>query len=38
MTFIFFHFKAFETNKKQKEEAKLMPEGRNPIKKNIYKL
>ena len=34
MTFIFFHFKAFETKKKQTEEVvKLMPEGRNPIKK-----
>jgi hypothetical protein len=31
MTFISFYFKAFETKKKQTEEVKLMPEGRNPI-------
>jgi hypothetical protein len=31
MTFIFFHFKAFETKKKQTEEVKLIPEGRNAI-------
>ena len=29
MTFISFYFKAFETKKKQTEEVKLIPEGRN---------
>jgi hypothetical protein len=31
MTFISFHFKAFETKKKQTEEVKLIPEGSDQV-------